>query len=246
MGAEFGWGHYLPSAQICVPLRFFGFTRKKSTSYETRIMAKRKGKHDLQQESTELRIIGGHFRGSKLTYHGDAVTRPMKERVREALFNLVSVETKGKHAIDLFAGTGALGLEALSRGADSATFIEKHIPTARVVEQNIAALGVEDRTELLMTSAFLWGKRDLPNAGSEIPWLVFCSPPYAFFVDRQDEMLSLITDMLKYAPAGSIFMVEADERFDFDLLPGGARKEKRGAGWDVRTYYPAVVGVWRT
>jgi len=217
-------------------------------------------------ESTELRIIGGHFRGSKLRYHGDLVTRPMKERVREAIFNLVSVETKGKHAIDLFAGTGALGLEALSRGAVSATFIEKHIPTARVVEENIAALGVKDRAELLMTSAFLWGKRDLPkaeggrrkaegsagqdsairNPQSAIPWLVFCSPPYAFFVDRQDDMLSLISDVLKYAPPESILMVEADERFDFDLLPGGVRQEKRGAGWDVRTYYPAVVGVWRT
>ena len=216
-------------------------------------MPKRKSKNEPARETTELRIIGGHFRASKLRYAllesgGDPVTRPMKERVREALFNLVSVETKGKHAIDLFAGTGALGLEAISRGAVSATFIEKHIPTARVVEENIATLGVEDRSELLMTSAFLWGKRDLPNAESsaEKPWLVFCSPPYAFYVDRQDDMLSLITDLLKYAPPGSIFLIEADERFDFDLLPGGARKEKRGPGWDVRTYYPAVVGVWRT
>jgi len=207
-------------------------------------MSKRKSKPESPHEAIELRIIGGHFRGSKLRYAllesgGDPVTRPMKERVREAIFNLVSVETKGKHAIDLFAGTGALGLEAISRGAVSATLIEKHIPTARVVEENIATLGVEDRTELLMTSAFLWGKRDLPNAESEAekPWLVFCSPPYSFFVDRQDDMLSLITDLLKHAPPESIFLVEADERFDFDLLPGGARKEKRG---------PAVVGVWRT
>lgn len=211
-------------------------------------MGKRRAKSESLHETIELRIIGGHFRGSKLSYHGDPVTRPMKERVREALFNLVSVETKGKYAIDLFAGTGALGLEAISRGAVSTLFIEKHIPTARVVEQNIAALGVEDRTKLLMTSAFLWGKRDLPNmeSSAENPWLVFCSPPYSFFVDRQDDMISLISAMLEHAPPESIFLVEADERFDFDLLPGGARKEKRGPGWDVRTYYPAVVGVWRT
>ncbi len=192
----------------------------------------------------------------------------MKERVREALFNLVSTECGGKHAIDLFAGTGALGLEALSRGAVSATFIEKHIPTARVVEENITALALQDRTELLMTSAFLWGKRDLPkgewgagrskNTGEDdsalpsprstlsLPWLVFCSPPYAFYIERQDEMLGLITALLQYAPPASIFLVEADERFEFDLLPGGVRKEKRGEGWDVRTYAPAVVGVWRS
>ena len=229
-------------------------------------MAKRKSKNDPPHEAVELRIIGGHFRNSKLRYHGDPNTRPMKERVREALFNLVSTECQGKHAIDLFAGTGALGLEAISRGAESALLIEKHIPTARVVEENIASLGLQDRTELLMTSAFLWGKRDLPNAEfgfrnaeckdtensvirnpqSAFPWLVFCSPPYSFFVDRQADMLELIAALLQHAPPGSIFLVEADERFDFDLLPGGARQEKRGPGWDVRTYPPAVVGVWRT
>jgi len=222
-------------------------------------MPKRKPKPEPLHEATELRIIGGHFRNSKLRYHGDPVTRPMKERVRESIFNLVSTECHGKHAIDLFAGTGALGLEAISRGASHATFIEKHIPTARVVEENIASLDLEDRTELLMTSAFLWGKRDLPNAEfglrnaessaesqSKIPWLVFCSPPYVFFIDRQREMLSLIADLIEHAPPGSIFLVESDERFDFDLLPGGVRKEKKGPGWDVRTYAPAVVGVWRT
>lgn len=222
-------------------------------------MARRKPKTEQPTEATELRIIGGHFRNSKLQYHGDPVTRPMKERVREALFNLVSTECNGKHAIDLFAGTGALGLEAISRGAISATFIEKHIPTARVVEENIATLGLQERTELLMTSAFLWGKRDLPNAACGLakpqsveenreaaPWLVFCSPPYAFFIDRQDDVLGLIGAILEHAPPGSILLVEADERFDFELLPGGVRKEKRGPGWDVRKYTPAVVGVWRT
>ena len=209
-------------------------------------MGKRKPKSQPPHETIELRIIGGRFRNSKLQYHGNPVTRPMKERVRESIFNLVSTECEGKHAIDLFAGTGALGLEAISRGATSALLIEKHIPTARVVEANIAALGVQDHTELLMTSAFLWGKRDLPKTQSALPWLVFCSPPYAFFIDRQTDMLDLISALLDHAPAGSIFLVEADERFDFDLLPGGARKEKRGPGWDVRTYPPAVVGVWRT
>lgn len=214
-------------------------------------MGKRKAKPAATPVAAELRIIGGHFRGSKLRYElleqsGKPITRPMKERVREAIFNLVSTECTGKHAIDLFAGTGALGLEALSRGAVSATFIEKHIPTARVVEANIAALAVEKRTKLLTTSAFLWGKRDLPREEIENPWLLFCSPPYSFYVERQQDMLELIAEVLKHAPPESILLVEADERFDFDLLPGGVRREKRGKGWDVRTYPPAVVGVWRT
>jgi len=165
-------------------------------------MGKPHSKSNNTHQPVDLRIIGGTFRGRKLRYElfrqgGAPTTRPMKDRVREAIFNLIGPAVKGCHAIDLFAGTGALGLEALSRGSVSATFIEKHIPTARVVEENIKTLEVGDRTELLMTSAFLWGKRNLPifkppvksqipNLKSEIspPWLVFCSPPYAFYVDR--------------------------------------------------------------
>ena len=223
-------------------------------------MPKRQQKPTAESQPIELRIIGGKYRGSKLIYHGDPVTRPMKERVRESIFNLISTEAEGKHAIDLFAGTGALGLEALSRGAASTTFIEKHVPTSRVVEANIAALGVGERCELLTTSAFLWGKRDLPNTDWEsriaelrdqtqsdvpVPWLVFCSPPYAFFVERTEEMLGLIGSVLHRAPAGSIVIVEADERFDFAQLPGGVQEGRHGDGWDVRPYPPAVVAVRR-
>jgi 16S rRNA (guanine966-N2)-methyltransferase len=192
--------------------------------------------HSDAGRDTELRIIGGDFRGRRLRYHGDPVVRPMKHRVREAIFNLLSTEPQGRHAIDLFAGTGALGLEALSRGAESATFIEKHVPTARIVEENIAALGVQQRTTLLTTSAFLWGKRDLPNADSALPWVVFCSPPYAFYVDRQADMLDLIESIRNHAPVDSVVVVEADEQFEFGLLEGE---------WDIRTYPPAVVGIWR-
>jgi 16S rRNA (guanine966-N2)-methyltransferase len=227
-------------------------------------MAKPKRREaDALTAATDLRIVGGKFRGRKLKYDpfrigDDPVTRPMKHRVRESIFNLVSQGSEGRHALDLFAGTGALGLEALSRGAVHATFIERHVPTARVIEENIKSLGVEAQATLLVTSAFLWGKRELGNAEggmlnaespvgaasgpsafsiqhSALPWLVFCSPPYAFFVDRQAEMLELIEAVRERAPEDSLFVVETDERFDFELLPGE---------WDVRTYAPAVVGVW--
>jgi 16S rRNA (guanine966-N2)-methyltransferase len=249
-------------------------------------MARSRRRPEAPTETTELRIIGGRFRGRKLRYEpfrtgDDPVTRPMKHRVREAIFNLVSTEPAGRHAIDLFAGTGALGLEALSRGAAHATFIEKHVPTARGIEANIKALGVEEETTLLATSAFLWGKRDAAGAGVQgsgfrvqqkveragsspttansssptparnaagspvRPWLVFCSPPYAFFIDRRDEMLELVRSVMDAAPPGSILVVEADERFDFGLLPTSATGTQTEGAWDVRTYLPAVVGVWR-
>jgi len=161
----------------------------------------------------------------------------MKERVREALFNLVGPAVKGMHAIDLFAGTGALGLEALSRGAVHATFIERHFPSARIIEQNIAKLSVGDVSEVYAGDAFLWPRRQ--QDWSELdkrPWLVLCSPPYDFYVTRIDDMLGLLRDLHERAPQGSLFAVEADGRFEFELLAG------LGA-WDVRTYPPAVIGI---
>jgi 16S rRNA (guanine966-N2)-methyltransferase len=233
-------------------------------------MAKPKPKKADINEISELRIIGGKLRGSKLRYEifqqgGDPVTRPMKHRVREAIFNLIGTECEGRHAIDLFAGTGALGLEAISRGAASATFIEKHVPTSRIIEDNIKNLSLSDRTQLLTTSAFLWGKRDLPKWKVEmgkanesdlspfpfpispfnIPWLTFCSPPYAFYHERQQDMLELISAILETSPAGSIMVVEADEPFDFQLLPGHVAENRRDEGWQIRAYFPAVVGIWR-
>jgi 16S rRNA (guanine966-N2)-methyltransferase len=224
-------------------------------------MSKHKPKHAESSETSELKIIGGTLRGRKLRYEifqqgGDPITRPMKHRVREAIFNLISTESAGRHAIDLFAGTGALGLEALSRGSVSATFIEKHVPTARIIEENIKTFDLTNRTQLLVTSAFLWGKRDLPKWKGEglppsafhlppSPWLVFCSPPYSFYHERQQEMLELITAILEHAPAESIMVVEADQAFNFELLPGHVAETRRDEGWQVRSYPPAVVGIWR-
>jgi 16S rRNA (guanine966-N2)-methyltransferase len=194
----------------------------------------------------EVRIIGGEFRGRRLHYHGDPIVRPMKHRTRESIFNLISTGCKGRHAVDLFAGTGALGLEALSRGATSATFIEKHVPTAKIVEENIRTLAVENRSEVLTTSAFLWAKRDLPAAAesADKPWLVFCSPPYSFYIERQAEMFDLIGRVKEKLPDDSVLIVEAEAPFDFDLIRGIPDSSNRTGEWDVRIYQPAIVGVW--
>jgi 16S rRNA (guanine966-N2)-methyltransferase len=166
----------------------------------------------------------------------DPRTRPMKERVREAVFNLLGPAVEGKHAIDLFAGTGALGFEALSRGADSATFVERHFPTAAAIRKNAESLEVTDRCTVLPANTLLWARR-LPELPT-IPWVVFCSPPYELYVSHTRDMLALVEQLERHAPQGSLFAVEADERFDFGLLPRADR-------WDVRAYPPAVVGIFR-
>jgi 16S rRNA (guanine966-N2)-methyltransferase len=184
-----------------------------------------------------LRIIGGTLRGRKVTYTGDVRTRPMKDRVREAVFNLLSDDVVGTVALDLFAGSGALGLESLSRGSLRATFIEQHFPTAAVIKQNIAALGVAESCEVFPANTFLWVKRQ-PILPPDAPWMVFCSPPYAFYIERQAEMLEMLSSLLAQSPPKSLFMVESDAQFDLALLPLPGE-------WQVRPYPPAVVSIYR-
>jgi 16S rRNA (guanine966-N2)-methyltransferase len=159
----------------------------------------------------------------------------MKDRVREAVFNLLGVSVAGNHAIDLFAGTGALGFEALSRGAARATFIERHLPTARLIEQSIEALGVRDRAAVVFGDAFAWSAAyQPPDGGARLT--VFCSPPYDFYVERRQEMVDLIAHWTRLGGEASQIVVEADERFDFRSLIAAD-------DWDIRAYPPAVVGI---
>ncbi len=181
-----------------------------------------------------LRVIGGDMRGRGFRYNGDAGLRPMKDRVREAVFNLIGPAAKGKEVVDLFGGTGAMAFEAISRGAVSARLIERRFPNARMIDENAAALGIADKVEVQAGDTFIAYKQLASPSGAAI---IFCCPPYDFYVSRTDEMLALIASMCETAPPFSLILVEADERFDFELLPDASN-------WDVRTYAPAVVGLY--
>lgn len=163
-------------------------------------------------------------------------TRPMKHRVREAAFNLIGPAVKEKHAIDLFAGSGALGLDAISRGAACATFVEQHVGATAVIRENVHRLQVERRVTVVQASVFAWVRRHVPAA--DPPWLIFCTPPYDLYEDRHGEMIQMLERLLHAAPRDSVFLVEADRRFAFDRLPHPDQ-------WDVRRYPPARLGLLR-
>ncbi|MDO4571529.1 MAG: RsmD family RNA methyltransferase [Planctomycetia bacterium] len=198
-------------------------------------MRKNSLKKNTQTDPVGLRIIGGKFRGSKLTYAGDRRVRPMKDRVRESVFNLVHSYAAGAFVIDLFGGTGALGLEAISRGAAECLFHEQHFPTARVIAQNIQSLRLENCTKLQTGDVFLFYKKR-PELPKDRPWLVFCCPPYRFFQERTKDLFDLLDFLMKEAPDGSRFVTESDTAFDwshFDVL----------GPWELFKYPPAVVGI---
>jgi hypothetical protein len=90
--------------------------------------------------------------------------------------------------------------------------------------------------DVLAADTFLWAEE--AALGDDQPWLVFCAPPYAFYLERKEAMLALVGGLVERAGAGSIFVVEADRRFDVTELPDAQR-------WKVRQYPPAVVAIYR-
>lgn len=186
----------------------------------------------------KLRIVGGTFGGRQISYSGDPVTRPMKDDIREAVFNLVGGWTPDKVVFDLFAGTGAMGLEAISRGAAKCFFIERHFPTIKIIRENIQSLDPDMAATVSASDTFFWSRKFLkdPDNWPKEPWLVFCCPPYALYVKSTEEIVDVITNFKNAAPEGSLLVVESDKRFDLSQLPDHEN-------WVTRNYNPAVVSI---
>jgi 16S rRNA (guanine966-N2)-methyltransferase len=125
--------------------------------------------------ANRVRIIGGEFRGRKLAFVPGHGLRPTADRVRETLFNWLAPEVEGACCLDLFAGSGALGIEALSRGARRVVFLEQGAPVARRLRENLDLLGAAGRAEVRRGEAL----KSLRVGAPEPFDLVFVDPPFA-------------------------------------------------------------------
>lgn len=121
-----------------------------------------------------MRIIGGAWRGRRLKPLRGRAIRPTVDRVREAWMSAMGGRMDGQRIVDLFAGSGALGLETLSRGAEHVVFVERARGSLRVLEANVALLGAEDRTTIVEEDVFHWLRRD----GLDSFDLALADPPY--------------------------------------------------------------------
>ena len=155
-----------------------------------------------------MRVSGGLYKNYKLDVPKDRVVRPTSGKLRQTVFDICRHQIEGAFFLDLFAGSGAMGIEALSRGARHATFIENHCSALRVIKQNIARLNLNKQTTLLKVDA-LKGVKMLAKKG-QVFNLIYIDPPY-FSNLRGDKrrdievILSLIDQNHLIDEAGSLF-----------------------------------------
>lgn len=162
-----------------------------------------------------MRIIAGLHKNRPIKAPEGLATRPTAGRLREALFNICQGKIEGARFLDLFAGSGAMGLEALSRGAKSAVFIDNGRECLRCIEENTELLKVERQSQAVYGDVFDQLKRlTKRNAVFDI---IYADPPYAIYGEGEEEGVSLTAKVLAYidehidllAPEGDLFLEDA-------------------------------------
>ena len=175
---------------------------------------------------TQLRIVAGSLRGRKVSVEVGPNLRPTPQMVREALFSILGNAVPGRPFLDVFAGTGVVGLEALSRGALSATFVERDFRLAGELGRRLEDFGVAGRARVARSDVYRWAQRW--QAPAE-PVTVFLSPPFADLEGRAESMLGLVRELQGKVAPGSVLVLQAEQAPLLDELPARA-------DWDERRY----------
>lgn len=179
-----------------------------------------------------MRIIAGEFRGRKLLPPKTEATRPITDRVKQSVFDVLSDLVIDATVLDCFAGTGSLGLESLSRGAKSAVFFEMDRSAAAILRRNIAAMKVEARSRVVVGDLFsIFGQSPPDFAPAD---LIFLDPPYRFIPERPDDLRRLAQAMAKdHLAANGLVIFRRPLEAPLTLPPLQI--------WDQRTYGTMVV-----
>ena len=162
-----------------------------------------------------IRIIGGEHRSRQLKVLDRPGLRPTPDRVRETLFNWLAADIPGARVLDVFAGSGALGLEALSRGAAYADFVEQDPAAARLLQQNIELLRLGQRAQVRRLDALAF----LKQAPAQPYDVLFLDPPYAS--DLLTQVLPLLNTCAWLSPSAKIFIEHSAHQAPPALLESG-------------------------
>ena len=180
-----------------------------------------------------MRVIAGSAKGIRLAPVPEG-TRPLSDRAREGLFSSIGREVVGARVADLFAGTGAIGIEALSRGAEAVTFVDQAPGAIRVIRENLSRAGVADRATV-RRSVVLRAIR--PGLG---PFhIVVLDPPYAIAPAVLDDVLAALAEHGVSAPGGLVILTREDGSY-MPVIPVNWAADRR------LSYGDAVIFAYRT
>lgn len=186
-----------------------------------------------------MRITGGEFGGRNLKVPKSDLIRPTQDRVREALFNIIQFEVAGADFLDLFAGSGAVGIEALSRGARAVTFVEQNRTHLKVLNENLAMVGgrtgdVGLRTSVVAADCYRW----IANYSGDGFSIAFADPPYALGEEKGYASVLATLAERNVVRVGGLFIAEMT----------AVQKAEETPGWELirdRTYGKTRLSIWR-
>ena len=179
-------------------------------------------------EKVEIRIVAGKLRGRKVACVVHPGLRPTPQMVREALFSILGNAVPDRVFFDIFAGSGVIGLEAISRGASGARLIEREPNLANDIQKSANQFGCADKVQVLRADAYRWAERWIPNPGE--PVNLFLSPPFPDLdPTKLPEFLKLVDVLWQKCPEGSVLVIQAEDGFPVEQL-------EAPEDWDVRDY----------
>ena len=186
-----------------------------------------------------MRIIAGKYRGRRLKTPPSDRTRPTSDRLRETLFNVLAPRVEGARFLDLCAGTGAVGIEALSRGAEHVTFVDQSRQMCELIEQNVNALRLDEKEfEIANADAAEYLRRHTKKERRPLD-ILFFDPPYA--TDYEVVLNLLGDDTMKLLSKDGIVIVEHHKKRDLpDVLGVLKRYRTLKQGDSVLSFYEAT------
>jgi 16S rRNA (guanine(966)-N(2))-methyltransferase RsmD len=182
---------------------------------------------------TQVRIVAGTLRGRKLSCTVGPNLRPTPQMVREALFSLLGDAVPGRAFYDIFAGTGVVGMEAISRGAESATLVERDFRLLADLDRHLKEFGIADRAQVVRSDVYRWAERWQPPPR---PVTLFLSPPFADFQRRPEAVTELLRLLQQKAAPGSVIVLQGEHDVPIDL--------PQAPEWEDRRYGRNHLFVW--
>lgn len=174
-----------------------------------------------------LRIISGKFGGRTIKAPDGRITHPMGERVRGSLFNIIGSAVQDADVLDTFAGTGAVGLEALSRGAAHVTFVERDKLANKILTENINSLGVDNSTTSFKMGVSTWIDKNQDKSYD----IIFADPPY------NDLQLSTVWRLGALLKPNGLMVLSYSGRGDMPTVNGVVVVDNRSYGTAALTFY---------